>query len=623
MNEAKQSLPIDLFTAPSASGIGLKSSSRALAGSSEQGPSFSKELTRASERSTAPSKRSSHDRREVSDSPANEKPRHTEASHADRSKPRESSRANAKDDRRTEPNDVNTAKGTADKEGESDTASTQTKPSKPNETSTASAASSKKAPDGQNTNETAAPLELVDAATNVLESDGASGEELPQPGVASVDSLAEDNPADESLVIDASDPTDDTSTINPASMDDALVAADNPSAPGTDSNTATEDAIAVPRELPAEAKPIKSASDSPVTPVQLANRSLTGLESTQLTGSHTAQTAATEGLAAPTKPDSPALVASALTAHPVLRRMDAGNSKTVQAGGAIGVNQLAGDDSLTGESQLIDASASDAKLKKEALEQQMQASRDAQATLSARKADQQLGPINLIEARQLMQQQAQNLSLASAVSVPASADVLSQSPDNMFLSTAGGIVTAPVLQRADTASNPIINAPLNLPLLQNDADKAMAGNIRWMSNEGVKNAVVNVTPQGMGPISVTVGIEKEQINVSIVAMQGSTREALDSMLPRLREQLASQGHTSVNVDISDGRPEQSERGYAESFMSEQGGSGQGAFAQSDDQEPSLVSEPVPSGLNANTGAQQGVSMLLGNGQIASSYDLYV
>ena len=177
------------------------------------------------------------------------------------------------------------------------------------------------------------------------------------------------------------------------------------------------------------------------------------------------------------------------------------------------------------------------------------------AKLAVRKNEQQVIQTNLAQAQLQARQQA-----AQAVINPATnsavGDIVESgnlSADNMFLSSSGGIVTAPVLQRADAGSTQTITAPLNMPILQGDAEKAMAGNIRWMVNEGVKNAVIHVTPSGMGPISVRVGKEKDHIKVSIVALQGSTREALDSMLPRLREQLAAQGHDSVSVDISDGR----------------------------------------------------------------------
>ncbi|MDB4224378.1 flagellar hook-length control protein FliK [Granulosicoccus sp.] len=129
--------------------------------------------------------------------------------------------------------------------------------------------------------------------------------------------------------------------------------------------------------------------------------------------------------------------------------------------------------------------------------------------------------------------------------------------DHMLAATTSGIVTAPTQGRVDLANSQIVNAPLNVPLLASSASEVLSGNIRWMVGEGIQTATVSVTPSGMGPITVQIGVEKEQMSISIVATQGSTREALEASIPRLREQLGTQGLESVRVDISDGRSDQS------------------------------------------------------------------
>lgn len=165
---------------------------------------------------------------------------------------------------------------------------------------------------------------------------------------------------------------------------------------------------------------------------------------------------------------------------------------------------------------------------------------------------------------QLSLQRATNAHTYVTASASATAEPVQNSAgpslENMFLSVASGIVTAPLQTRPLPDGGAMINAPLNVALLADNAGSDMASNIRWMSAEGVKNAVINVTPSGMGPISVQIGIEDDQMSVSIIAVQGSTREALDSMLPRLREQLLAQGHDSVRVDVSDGKSEHSKTG---------------------------------------------------------------
>ena len=151
------------------------------------------------------------------------------------------------------------------------------------------------------------------------------------------------------------------------------------------------------------------------------------------------------------------------------------------------------------------------------------------------------------------------ITAAGVAAVKDSASGVSMNPmlDNMLSTPASGIVTAPILAKADLTGTPIAQTPLNVPLLTPAAPEAMAGNVRWMVGEGVQNAVVNVSPNGMGPISVQIGIEKEQMSISIVASQANTREALESMLPRLRDQLSTQGVETVRFDISDGRGDRS------------------------------------------------------------------
>lgn len=248
----------------------------------------------------------------------------------------------------------------------------------------------------------------------------------------------------------------------------------------------------------------------------------------------------------------------------------------------------------------------------------MQLQANAKKELLAQRVEQENTAASFLQSKQLAQQQVQSAVLASA-----SADNVSQTPDNMFHSLSGGIVTAPILQRADAGNTQAVNAPVNMPILQNDADKAMASNIRWMVNEGVKNAVINVTPSGMGPISVSIGLEKEQMNVSIVALQGATREALDSMLPRLREQLAAQGHDSVKVDISDGRPEQSDRGYSEQFLSERNDAESGTDSEGTHSNVVGIGEDASDKEQSAGMSEQGSSTLQNMGQLKSSYDVYV
>jgi len=216
--------------------------------------------------------------------------------------------------------------------------------------------------------------------------------------------------------------------------------------------------------------------------------------------------------------------------------------------------------------------------------------------------------------------------------------------DNMLPDSSGGIVTAPVLTRTDSVTTQMVSTPLSVPLMLPAASDAMASNVSWMVKEGVQNASVNVMPAGMGPISVNIGIENEQMNVSIVATQGTTREALEALLPRLREQLLTQGVDSVKVEISDGKSDQNRGSNTQnptqaferqSFANEQGAgrdANQAGNRNTEDSDTRNDRVNTESGERELTDAEKArVASLQGvlpqtmprPGEVMHGYDLYV
>lgn len=125
-------------------------------------------------------------------------------------------------------------------------------------------------------------------------------------------------------------------------------------------------------------------------------------------------------------------------------------------------------------------------------------------------------------------------------------------PWNPFLGSERGIEgAAPPLSTSDSdLASPI--APRTVGLIGDAAEEGMAANVRWMADGGIKDARVNVSPAGLGPLSIHVAMEGDSVSVSIVASQTASRELLDAMVPRLRDQLVSQGHETVHVDVSTG-----------------------------------------------------------------------
>ena len=126
-------------------------------------------------------------------------------------------------------------------------------------------------------------------------------------------------------------------------------------------------------------------------------------------------------------------------------------------------------------------------------------------------------------------------------------------PTEASSSAPTALAGTPFATRLESTSPSVPIAPRGVPLDGGgDAAEALAAGVRWTAGEGRGHAWINVTPAGLGPIAIRVAVEGDQVSVSIAASQVGAREALEPMLPRLREQLAADGHRSVDVDLSGG-----------------------------------------------------------------------
>lgn len=147
--------------------------------------------------------------------------------------------------------------------------------------------------------------------------------------------------------------------------------------------------------------------------------------------------------------------------------------------------------------------------------------------------------------------------------------------------TPGQTIGVPLATRVDTALGPAPIAPHSVPLGGGGDAGELAASVRWTLGEGRGQALVNVTPAGLGPVAIRVSLEGEQMNVSILATQPGAREALESLVPRLREQLAADGHERVQVDLSSGQDGQARAGTHGRDADERSGTGRATGSDGD------------------------------------------
>ena len=112
--------------------------------------------------------------------------------------------------------------------------------------------------------------------------------------------------------------------------------------------------------------------------------------------------------------------------------------------------------------------------------------------------------------------------------------------------------------------------------------------VSWMSKEGVHQARLQLEPAHLGRLDIWLDIEAGEARLHLGAQQAQVREALESVLPRLRDALAEQGLTLTDASVShsgrDDLPSGDQRGKA---------AAQGALAGEEDvagDEPALASQ---------------------------------
>ncbi len=91
--------------------------------------------------------------------------------------------------------------------------------------------------------------------------------------------------------------------------------------------------------------------------------------------------------------------------------------------------------------------------------------------------------------------------------------------------------------------------PLNTPVGQPGWDRAVGERIQWMVNQNIQQAEIKLTPPNLGPMEIKISVQNDQTNVTFIAAQAPTREALESSVPRLREMFGEINLNLANVDV--------------------------------------------------------------------------
>jgi flagellar hook-length control protein FliK len=80
-----------------------------------------------------------------------------------------------------------------------------------------------------------------------------------------------------------------------------------------------------------------------------------------------------------------------------------------------------------------------------------------------------------------------------------------------------------------------------------------------MAQQGIQSASLQLSPEHLGPMQVTISVRDGQASVWFGAAQPDTRAALQQSLPQLRQLFANQGLTLADAGVSRESPRGQDR----------------------------------------------------------------
>lgn len=106
-----------------------------------------------------------------------------------------------------------------------------------------------------------------------------------------------------------------------------------------------------------------------------------------------------------------------------------------------------------------------------------------------------------------------------------------------------------------TAPGPALTAPVG----SSAWTEQLGARLTWMTQQGVQSASLQLSPQHLGPLQVSISVQHGQASVWFGAAQADTRQALARAMPELRAMFANQGLTLTDSGVSHDAPRDAHR----------------------------------------------------------------
>ncbi len=124
-----------------------------------------------------------------------------------------------------------------------------------------------------------------------------------------------------------------------------------------------------------------------------------------------------------------------------------------------------------------------------------------------------------------------------------------QSPLNALspLASAG----LPAGMQAPGSTLPVAQATVSTPIGHPAFAADLSHRVLLFAGQRVQSAQITVTPNDLGPISVSIEMNGQEAAIQFSAAHATTRAAIEDAMPRLREMLAAQGLQLTQADVGD------------------------------------------------------------------------
>ncbi len=108
----------------------------------------------------------------------------------------------------------------------------------------------------------------------------------------------------------------------------------------------------------------------------------------------------------------------------------------------------------------------------------------------------------------------------------------------------------PLTAASNTSALPQTLPALAQPIADTQWNSAFSQRITWAVGQGVQTASLAIHPEELGPITIQIAVQDDVAKLQFTAVNGLTRDAIESALPRLRESLQENGIAMGQVNVS-------------------------------------------------------------------------